>query len=42
MIHDMNLLTIGATLARRGMLTPGPPVQQVKQLTALKDRKSVV
>ena len=32
----MNPLTIATTMARRGMLTPGPPVQQVKQLTALK------
>ena len=32
----MNPLTVATTMARRGMLNPGPPVQQVKQLTALK------
>lgn len=32
----MNPLTIATTMAKRGMLTPGPPANQVKQLTALK------
>ncbi|MGO1167086.1 MAG: AMP-binding protein [Janibacter sp.] len=32
----MNPLTIAKTMAKRGMLAPGPPTNQVKQLTALK------
>ncbi len=32
----MNHLTIVKTMAKRGMLAPGPPSNQVKQLTALK------
>ena len=32
----MNPLTIATTMAKRGMLNPGPPAAQVKQLTALK------
>jgi acyl-CoA synthetase (AMP-forming)/AMP-acid ligase II len=32
----MNPLIIAKTMAKRGMLNPGPPVAQVKQLTALK------
>ena len=32
----MNPLTIAKTMAKRGMLAPGPPAAQVKQLTALK------
>src|SRR5699024_6266037 len=32
----MNPLTIAKTMAKRGMLNPGPPANQVKQLTALK------
>lgn len=32
----MNHLTIVTTMAKRGMLAPGPPSNQVKQLTALK------
>lgn len=32
----MNHLTIVKTMAKRGMLAPGPPANQVKQLTALK------
>lgn len=32
----MNHLTIVKTMAKRGMLAPGPPTNQVKQLTALK------
>lgn len=31
----MNLLTVGAVLARRGLLNPGPPHRQVAQLLAL-------
>lgn len=32
----MDPLTVAKTMAKRGMLTPGPPAAQVKQLTALK------
>ena len=32
----MNHLTVIKTMAKRGMLAPGPPANQVKQLTALK------
>lgn len=32
----MNHLTIVKTMAKRGMLAPGPPTNQVKQLTSLK------
>ena len=32
----MNLLTVGKTMAKRGMLAPGPPHQQVAQLVALR------
>lgn len=32
----MNPLIVAKTMAKRGMLTPGPPAAQVKQLTALK------
>ncbi|UUZ44230.1 hypothetical protein LP422_17165 [Janibacter limosus] len=32
----MNPLIIAKTMAKRGMLNPGPPVARVKQLTALK------
>lgn len=32
----MNPLTIAKTMAKRGMLAPGPPVNQIKQLTALR------
>lgn len=32
----MNPLIIAKTMAKRGMLNPGPPAAQVKQLTALK------
>ena len=31
----LNLLTVGAVLARRGLLNPGPPHRQVAQLLAL-------
>ncbi|GGB75609.1 AMP-binding protein [Knoellia flava] len=31
----ISLLTVGAVMARRGMLTPGPPHRQVSQLRAL-------
>lgn len=33
---SINPLTIAATMAKRGMLAPGPPTNQIKQLTALK------
>ncbi|WP_435200368.1 AMP-binding protein [Janibacter sp. GS2] len=32
----MNPLSIATTMARRGMLTPGPPVNQIRQLSALR------
>lgn len=35
-MHSMNPLTIATTMAKRGMLNPGPPAAQVKQLAALK------
>lgn len=33
---SINALTVAKTMAKRGMLAPGPPTNQVKQLTALK------
>lgn len=32
----MNLMTIATTMTKRGMLAPGPPANQVRQLAALK------
>ncbi|MEN3121200.1 AMP-binding protein [Janibacter sp. LM] len=36
MSADMNPLIIAKTMAKRGMLNPGPPAAQVKQLAALR------
>ena len=33
---SINPLTVAKTMAKRGMLAPGPPANQIKQLTALK------